>query len=255
MIDAVALALQIDTRVFSPVIHDYKLFKGVVFDGSEPSSLIFDISISDCESIADVKVSSLKADGKPQFHYAAGISFDVLEVSSANKLKIFEQAQSADKNLSWYKNGTLFHDDSLQGIEAISFDDDNASTPSMWARCKLPHSVIAKAAGFDLAQASSQVFANDLVYQAMLIWVRKQLDLGSLPSSTLSWKYYQAPALNETFYLYVNNVLIKGNSVKADISVLSHSGDVLAEITACEVTASENLKQAFVHQSHNADKA
>ena len=254
MVDAAALALQVNTDINMPILNDYKLFKGVVFDGAAPSSLVLDISVSDCESIADVKVSSVKADGKPLFHYAAAISFAERDAAPVQRFAIPELVKSADLSSSWYHDGTLFHGGSLQGIEAICFDDA-AQTASMWARCNLPESAMAKAAGFDLTQASSQVFANDLVYQAMLIWVREQLDLAALPSSTENWRYYQSPAVNEAFYLYLHNVCVSGNSVKADISMLSETGDLLANITGCEVTASENLKQAFVRKSRNADKA
>ncbi len=248
MVDAAALALNIDARKYTVSLSGYRLFKGVIFDGTEPDALIIDTidannNASGDELSVSVKVSSIKADGKPQFHYGCDIAFTEKTVSSSDVV-VPVSMKTATNNQACYNNGTLFHNDSLQGITAFQTSKENA-----WFRCQLPKSVQSKASGFDLTQASSNVFANDLVYQAMLVWVREEIGLGSLPSTTQAWEFIQAPSLTDTFYIQLSHIAVQGNSIKSTAVMLDDDGTVLARLNDCEVTASESLKDTFKRSS------
>ena len=239
MVDAAALSLQLNAAKYAVVIKNYRLFKGVVFDGSEPDALIIDIATADDNTSAAVKVSSIKSDGKPQFHYGCDIAFIANAVAASDEaVPVSLKTMATDKTI--YANGTLFHNDSLQGIEAFEI-----SKTSAWFRCRLPESISSKVSGFSLDIASSNVFANDLVYQAMLVWVREQLGLGSLPSTTLAWTFNQSPSLYDAFYIQLSDMVVQGNSIKANALLVNDNGDVLATVKSCEVTASESLKNTF----------
>ena len=104
------------------------------------------------------------------------------------------------------------------------------------------------------------IFANDLVYQAMLVWVKDQLGLGSLPSSTQAWTVYRQVGLNELFYLQLNVVKATGvkvegkaaskrGSLEADIQLFSADQQLLAEIKSAKVTASANLNTLFLPEN------
>jgi hypothetical protein len=241
MVDAAALALDIDARLFSVAIKDYRLFKGVVFDGSEADALI--IETTDKASTVDlsvgVKVSSIKADGKPQFHYGCDVSFTPQVILSEHDVCV-PVALKTDNTINCYNNGTLFHGDSLQGLRNFDIFETEA-----WFSCQLPESVFAKSSGFDLSVASSNVFANDLIYQAMLVWVRETLGLGSLPSTTQAWELFQAPVLHEAFYIQLTGIKVQGNSITASANLLNDQNQLLAKVSGCEVTASESLKDTF----------
>jgi len=104
------------------------------------------------------------------------------------------------------------------------------------------------------ANEHSNIFANDLAYQAMLVWVKKQLGLGSLPSSTERWTVYREVVLNERFFLKLNVVKSTGKGKKrgslvADIQFISEANEVLSELTSAKVTASENLNNLFLPKS------
>ena len=244
MVEAAALALELQADKFSVELNDYRLFKGVIFDGTEPDALLIDIKgNASTELSVSVKVSSLKADGKLQFHYGCDVTFsEKVAVASQSVVPVSIKTVTTDK--SCYSNGTLFHSDSLQGIETFNVESDSA-----WFRCRLPESITDKASGFNLTQASSNVFANDLVYQAMLVWVREELALGSLPSTTKSWVFLDAPSLHEAFYIELKNIKVQGNSIKADAVMLDENNAVLATLIECEVTASESLNETFKHSN------
>ena len=85
----------------------------------------------------------------------------------------------------------------------------------------------------------------------MLVWVKKQLGLGSLPSSTQTWTVYREVAIGERFYLQLNVVKSSGKgkqrgSLVADIQLISETNEVLSELTSAKVTASANLNDLFL---------
>ena len=230
-------------------LENYKLFKGIVFDGTEASDYYIDLNLVDYNksSLAlDVKISSNNAKGKPVFHYAA----KVLLTSKSDEASLTTveldhllKATKAEKANGLYHDGTLFHGESLQGIDEII----NCDNDGLLLRCQVPTIAATKQGEFPLSQ--NNIFANDLVYQAMLVWVRKQLGMGSLPSSTLSWTVYRQVRANETFYLKLDVVEKSSSKLIADISLISSDNKLLADIKSAEVTASENLNDLFIHSS------
>ena len=101
------------------------------------------------------------------------------------------------------------------------------------------------------ASEHSNIFANDIAYQAMLVWAKKQLGLGSLPSSTQSWTVYRDVSLGENFYLKLTVVKSSGKgkqrgSLVADIKMIDENNRLLSEIKSAKVTASANLNDLFL---------
>ena len=229
---------------------DYKLFKGVVFDGNEAADYQIQLSpvaaVSEQETVVRIaaKIFSLKSNGKPVFHYAATIllasqPLDTVMVSIKAQLQT-PAVKSADEAQALYSNGTLFHGDSLQGIKQILRCDEQG----LLLACQVTDVAAAKQGAFPLA--ANNIFANDLVYQAMLVWVRKQFNLGSLPSVTAAWTVYREVAIDELFYLQLNVVehdLLgsRGSKACCDIQLISADMQLLAEVKSAQVSVSDIL--------------
>ncbi|MCJ8350479.1 type I polyketide synthase [Moritella sp.] len=229
---------------------DYKLFKGVVFDGNEAADYQIQLSpvaaVSEQETVVRIaaKIFSLKSNGKPVFHYAATIllasqPLDTVIVSIKAQLQT-PAVKSADEAQALYSNGTLFHGDSLQGIKQILRCDEQG----LLLACQVTDVAAAKQGAFPLA--ANNIFANDLVYQAMLVWVRKQFNLGSLPSVTAAWTVYREVAIDELFYLQLNVVehdLLgsRGSKACCDIQLISADMQLLAEVKSAQVSVSDIL--------------
>ena len=110
--------------------------------------------------------------------------------------------------------------------------------------CQITDVATAKQGAFPLA--ANNIFANDLVYQAMLVWVRKQFNLGSLPSVTAAWTVYREVALDELFYLQLNVVehdLLgsRGSKACCDIQLIGADMQLLAEVKSAQVSVSDIL--------------
>ncbi|QUM76746.1 SDR family NAD(P)-dependent oxidoreductase [Moritella sp. 24] len=233
---------------------DYKLFKGVVFDGNEAADYQIQLSPVTTASVQDevvriaAKIFSLKSDGKPVFHYAATI---LLASQSLGAVKVQLTALTAnvvvdanghvsDEAQALYSNGTLFHGESLQGIKQILRCDEQG----LLLACQVADIAVTKQGEFPLV--NNNIFANDLVYQAMLVWVRKQFNLGSLPSVTAAWSVYREVAIDELFYLQLNVVehdLLgsRGSKACCDIQLIGADMQLLAEIKSAQVSVSDIL--------------
>ncbi|MCP4322009.1 MAG: KR domain-containing protein, partial [Alteromonadales bacterium] len=222
-------------------LKNYKLFKGIIFDGAQAKDYKIDLNLlSDTEDLieVEVKISSEKA-GKTTFHYAAVLTLTNNKTSAP--LYQGELPAIATEQHNLYADGTLFHGESLQGITAINHCDEQG----LMLSCVIDSSVKQKQGEFDVIH--NNVFANDLVYQALLVWVRKQLGLGSLPTATAQWTVYQEVPVDQPFYLLLNLTANKRNKkVIADIQMINADKQILASVVGAQVTASESLNSLFL---------
>ncbi|ALO36604.1 peptide-binding protein [Colwellia sp. MT41] len=237
-------------------LDNYKLFKGIIFDGNEASDYKIDMNAEVFDDgvrlVVETKISSINAQGKTVFHYGAQLTLvNKLAVSPTVELTVPATGESA---AALYSNGTLFHGPSLQGISEIL----ECNEQGLLLSCQVPEVASVKQGEFALpclgniiGKNQSNIFANDLAYQAMLVWVKKQLGLGSLPSSTQSWTVYREVALGERFYLQLTVVKssAKGKqrgSLVADIQFIAENKQLLSELKSAKVTASANLNGLFL---------
>ncbi len=241
---------------------NYKLFKGIIFDGSEATEYSIDMNAQvEGESlVVDTKISSTNEQGKPVFHYGAQLTLvakaerkeaPTVDLSLPEVLPeaVTTSSENAD---ALYTNGTLFHGESLQGIKAIL----ECNEQGLLLNCQVPEVASIKQGEFPIsplnsASEQSNIFANDIAYQAMLVWVKKQLGFGSLPSSTQSWTVYRDVSLGENFYLKLTVVKSSGKgkqrgSLTADIEMIDDNNQLLSEIKSAKVTASANLNDLFL---------
>ena len=223
-------------------LEDYKLLKGIVFDGSEPAAVTIEFA-SNAQTASDLllacKVSSMNASGKPVYHYMANLKLTRKQQSVlpvwAGQLPA-EPVKTADV---FYRNGTLFHGESLQGLTQLLACDENG----LILACRVPEMAVSRQGEFPLQQ--SNIFANDLVYQAMLVWVREQMGQGSLPAATASWCAYRQLQAGEDFYLVLTIKQSASNKMVADIAVVDSQQHLVADIHGAEVTISETLNKLF----------
>ncbi|MEI6386973.1 MAG: SDR family NAD(P)-dependent oxidoreductase [Spirochaetota bacterium] len=225
----------------SASLESYQLFKGVILDGTQASSYALDLVLvaEEAEALTvDVRVSGEKGKKLPLVHYGARLHLQ--RRASASPHRTLPPPTAAGKDASiYYEDGTLFHGPSLRGLVRLLSCDDRGLVLS----ARIDPSVRAMQGEFPLE--ASNLFANDLVYQALLVWVREVLGMGSLPSSTGSWTVYREVTPGETFFLALSVISHDTTRLRADLDVVDSDGAVLAEVRAAEVTISATLKDTF----------
>lgn len=236
---AIAWMKQAAEQYFGQAVamHNYRLLKGIVFDGTEPGHCY--LTLENKADALEIKVSSLNAAGKPVFHYVAEF-VEAADAPLASKPLLLGEAKDA---AYLYKNGTLFHGPSLQGIQQITYCDNKV----LQLRCMISEQAASKKGVLALEQ--SNIFANDLVYQAMLVWVREQKAMGSLPSATTAWQFYREVEVDQPFNLRLDVIEDKASECVANVQLIDIQGLLLADAQGVKVTVSASLNALFGDES------
>ncbi|WP_425511166.1 SDR family NAD(P)-dependent oxidoreductase [sulfur-oxidizing endosymbiont of Gigantopelta aegis] len=221
---------------------DFQVLKGIVFDKAQADSYQVDVTeLSNDDNISrlQVTISSKKADGKPVWHYKADIlvAKEIPEVPLYTQSDLNETQNTTGESL--YSDGTLFHGSLFQGIEKVV----NTSMKKLTLLCNLDKIKDREQGQFPIS--SINPFATDLMFQAMLVWVREHRHLGSLPLKFLKVMSYKAIPNKEDFYISLDVDSTSETNMKADVIIHDQKGNVYSRAFGAEVTVSETLNAMF----------
>ncbi|MGI2038526.1 SDR family NAD(P)-dependent oxidoreductase [Shewanella frigidimarina] len=250
-----------ETLCHVPVsIAEYKLLKGVIFDTNEPHLLQLELTQTDAGISALISsrlVNDPSAAMKPQYQAQLVINHVILAADVA-KPTVGDSSLAQWTNMSplysgaeLYQNGTLFHGPRLQGIkQVLAFDD-----AQLLCQVQLPSINASDCQGFipSSALGGSQIFAEDLLLQAMLVWARLKYDAASLPSTTgecvTAWPF----ANGDKGYIQLDVVKHSGRMLVANVSLYHQDGRLSCQILNAKVTISKSLNGAFIPHQASAE--
>ena len=250
-----------ETLCHVPVsIAEYKLLKGVIFDTNEPHLLQLELTQTDAGISALISsrlVNDPSAAMKPQYQAQLVINKAILATDVA-KPTVGDSILAQWANMSplysgaeLYQNGTLFHGPRLQGIkQVLAFDD-----AQLLCQVQLPHINPSDCQGFKPSSTlgGSQVFAEDLLLQAMLVWARLKYDAASLPSTTgecvTAWPF----ANGDKGYIQLDVVKHSGRMLVANVSLYHQDGRLSCQMLNAKVTISKSLNGAFIPHRASAE--
>ena len=221
---------------------NFQVLKGIVFDKSQADSYQVDVKeLSNDDNISrlQVTISSSKEDGKPVWHYRANISVakETPEVPLYTQSDLNETQNTTGETL--YSDGTLFHGSLFQGIEKVV----NTSMKKLTLLCNLDKIKDKEQGQFPIS--SINPFATDLMFQAMLVWVREHRHLGSLPLKFLKVMSYKTIPNKKDFYISLDVDSTSETNMKADVVIHDQKGNVYSRAFGAEVTVSESLNSIF----------
>ncbi|PCI34203.1 MAG: short-chain dehydrogenase [Flavobacteriaceae bacterium] len=219
-------------------IEDVKLFKGIVFDGTEKEAYF--TAVKEINKTADTincEVTVYSKGAKlPLNHYRSTVTLtrkrDDKPTFNAPKL-------SGEKinGTQYYKDGSLFHGAFYQGIEEVLLMNEK----EMVLKCKAPE-VSFKDQG-QFPTTSLNAFFLDIQYQGMVVWVQKfHKGANSLPLQTLKGLVYGDIPANKSFYVHIK---IQENTVSkmfADCTVYDENGQVYLFTQGAGLTVSPGLQ-------------
>lgn len=221
---------------------NYKLFKGILFDGSEADQYAMDVtpvSVDDVGLKCRVIITSDNAKGFRINHYAA----DILLQSSRPVQQSYADANLRDDAVMdgalLYTNGTLFHGPKFQGIDSVL----NVNAQKMTLKCHATMVPAAEQGQFPLG--ASNIFTDDLMYQAMLVWARHTYGSGSLPSCAAHLEQFEVLTPGAQFYLTLDVVSHSASNLTADIILHDEQGQIYSMMQGGEVTISKSLNKLF----------
>ncbi|GGQ26567.1 type I polyketide synthase [Shewanella litoralis] len=239
-------------------IADYKLLKGVIFDTDQAHLLQLQLTHTDTglsALISSCVLDEPDSTMKPQYQATLVVN-DALTPTAvaqsslpATVLQKLAQMPAIHAGNTLYQNGTLFHGPRLQGIkQVLSFDD-----AELVCQVKLPPIDPADCPGFTPSAVSggSQIFAEDLLLQAMLVWARLKYDAASLPSSMGQFITVAPFSSGDQGYIQLEVVKHSGRMLLANVSLYHQDGRLSCQMRDAKITISKTLNQAFINQHEN----
>ena len=221
---------------------NFQVLKGIVFDKSQADSYQVDLKeLSNDNNVSrlQVTISSKNKEGKQVWHYKADIlvAKEIPEVPLYTQSDLNETQNTTGESL--YSDGTLFHGSLFQGIEKVV----NTSMKKLTLLCNLENIKTKEQGQFPIS--SLNPFATDLMFQAMLVWVREHRHLGSLPLKFLKVMSYKAIPNKEDFYISLDVDSTSDTNMKADVVIHDQKGNIYSRAFGAEVTVSEALNALF----------
>ncbi|GJM62548.1 SDR family NAD(P)-dependent oxidoreductase [Persicobacter diffluens] len=220
-------------------VENAKLFKGIVFDGkqSEQYQISLKEQSKDAENIEVLVTIYSNTGGKlPMNHYQATVRL----VSSKPKAPIMplpavRTPEVADAS-GIYTDGTLFHGTDFQGVKQI------IEVTEKGCLLKCEHAGVTPERQGQFPVKSFNAFLTDIMYQGLLVWVRKYHGCGSLPLRTEWVETYNALPFGRPFYVALEVLKSDDFAMEADISAFdAETGELYMKSHRAGVTISKDL--------------
>jgi acyl transferase domain-containing protein len=229
--------------------HNYQVLKGVVFDKSLAN--LYCLDLTEVEKTEDeIKFEALiwseTAKGIPLYHYRAIINITKQVIAERKLEESIQPVTEPSLNLQPYQEGVLFHQPRFQGIKKILEINNN----ELLFNCYLPPISTQDQGQFSVQSFNS--YTADLLFQCLLVWVRKHYNSGSLPLKLNELKQFSSLPFNQEFWIKLS--INEHSDTKVIANALSYhsQGKIYLEATNMEVTLSSCLNVLFLNNTVNS---
>ncbi|MGG6270643.1 SDR family NAD(P)-dependent oxidoreductase [Leptolyngbya sp. AN03gr2] len=224
-------------------LEDFRVLKGIVFDGTQADDYIADVqelSKIDAEQITfEVRIWSEKEKGKIRFHYSGQVT---LRRQFFQEPTRFLWATSTDKSqsgASFYQNKTLFHGASFQGVQQVV----DLTEKTLIAQCYLPNMELQQQGQFAVRRFNP--YGVDVALQSVLIWLKQMYGVSALPSEFQQITQFKPFSLGTLFQVLIEVQLKTSTSIVANATIYNEHGEVLMLLSGAKATISQRLLQQF----------
>ncbi|MBD2705062.1 SDR family NAD(P)-dependent oxidoreductase [Spirosoma sp. BT702] len=219
-----------------------KLFKGLVFDGTQPTD--FQITVQEQEKNAEriqvlATITSRQPGKLPLPHYQAQILLvSQPEKSAVESLPDIRNLHPVISDGSvLYQDGTLFHGADFQGVkQVITLNESGALL-----LCEHPGVSWERQGQFSVSSING--FLTDVMYQGLLIWVRRFHGCACLPLSTDWVEMPHKLPFGRPFYVSLSVVKSTEFTMSADLTAFDTiTGMVYLKTHRANVSISRDLQ-------------
>ncbi|HRI61635.1 MAG TPA: SDR family NAD(P)-dependent oxidoreductase, partial [Saprospiraceae bacterium] len=219
-----------------------KLFKGIVFDGKQPDEYLLtvkELEKDDNRILVQVNITSDAGLKLPVQHFQSIVTLGAQPVAAPPEtLPDIQHIQPvlADASVV-YTDGTLFHGTDFQGVRQVLELNESGTL----LLCEHPGIPPERQGQFPVKQVNA--FLTDVMYQGLLIWVRRFNGCACLPLRT-EWVDIYAPLpFGRPFYVDLKVVQSDDFAMEADITAFdAETGIVYMKSHRAGVTISRDLK-------------
>ena len=224
----------------------FRVLKGIVFDDSLAKEYVLDLKETAKTAAGEVEFEALiwsqNKKGKTLYHYSMAVKLmRELPAPVQNTVPAMEPGPDDPviQGDDLYKNGTLFHGPSFQGVDKVL----HVSPGKLIMRCVLPRLDESQQGQFPVQTGNP--FIYDAIVQCLLIWAQYLYGAPCLPSRMERLEQYKAIPFEKACLVSMEVTAQTETSVVADITVLDEQGQTYVNITSLEGTISKQLKRLF----------
>lgn len=229
-----------DFRTFE--VANTKLFKGLVFDGSQPKAFVTTLVEKEKNAstiVLEATISSQAPTAKlPTFHYKATLTLKAknLGIEQPTFQASLSGTYKPSAGAVLYENGALFHGQHFQGIEEIL----DWNEQQIVLKCKAPRVPRAEQGQFPVIGVNT--FFADIQYQGMVIWVQQYHEgAKSLPLATESAQLFAPVPFDKELLVHIEIVENTPFKMIANCTTYDADGKVYLITKNAAVTVSKEL--------------
>jgi NAD(P)-dependent dehydrogenase (short-subunit alcohol dehydrogenase family) len=223
-------------------LEDFRVLKGIVFDGSLADEYVLDLKETAKNGLIafEATLSSQNAKGRTLYHYSTRVTLarhlpvtplvDPIEV-------VLPAAEAAIAGDELYRNGTLFHGPSFQGVQRVL----SLSPDRLTMECSLDRVADRTQGQFPVQTTNPYIY--DTIVQCLLIWSQYKVQAPCLPSSLERLEQYHEVPFGKRFYVSLQVVSVTDTAVVGDILVQDEQGEVYLRFTHLQGTISPMLNR------------
>jgi len=221
----------------------FKLFKGLVFDGSQAELYRLqadEVFRSGDDVVVQVRIFSDNDNVGYFNHYGARLT---LTRGPEMRPDIYEAFDSSDHGLmtgdALYRGPVLFHGPAFQSIESVL----NSNRGRITLKCREKTASVDVQGQFPVG--SFNPYVADVQFQGILVWVNQFHDAGSLPSDGAELTVYRPVPAGEIYYVSLEIIEETKIRVVADIYVHDSTGRLYTRMLGAAVAVSQQLGRLF----------
>ncbi len=223
-------------------LDDYRVLKGIVFDDTLADEYVLDLketSKSIEEGIHfEAMIWSKNQRGRSLYHYTMRLRL-LRNLPPAPLVSLGDFAplpgSQPRAGQEFYRDGTLFHGPSFQGVDQVVRVDD----AGVLMRCRLP--ALEERAQGQFPVQTTNPYLLDAIVQCLLIWSQSYYHAPCLPSSLEAFEQFRPMQFGQNLYVSMHVRSHSHTSVVGDIRVQDQSGRLFVRIQGLEGTISEHL--------------
>jgi NAD(P)-dependent dehydrogenase (short-subunit alcohol dehydrogenase family) len=227
-------------------IENYKVLKGIVFDGNQASEYVLDLKEIRKDLSGEIEFDALIWSKNQRDRKINHYSLRALLSKTIPQVPVIEPTPGSlvhqgaiIPGARYYEDGTLFHGPSFQGVDRVL----DVSRGRLIMEVVLPKMAEAQQGQFPVQ--TSNPFIYDAIVQCLLIWVQQYYQAPCLPSGLAKLEQFKAIPFDEPSYVTMQVQSQTETSVNVNILVQDKEGQVYVRVTGLEGTISHHLKKLF----------
>ncbi len=223
--------------------NDFRVLKGVVFDGTQPTEFTVEgrelVKVAGDVIEVELKIWSRNEAGKMRYHYSGQVQVRTTlpEPPRYTEFNLIESSPLDGK--AFYQDKRLFHGASFEGIERVL----NLSDSRLTTCCCLPSVSNETQGQFPVQTVNPYIL--DVQLQGMLVWVQQILGQGCLPAQAALYEQFRPIPFDQPFYVSLVVRAHSKTSFTADLFAHDEAGWLYTRTSGMNVTISERLNTMF----------